>query len=197
MGFELGKGHLNGVEIWRVWRQEEEPTALRPECGSGLEVFVCGEVVADHDRSGLNFWYQNLADVGCKASPSIAPVMTQGAMRLWWVRPAMKVCVPHAPKGAFISNRSPRRQRPLNRVRLVLTEVSSMNTSLAGWARIAGIRCLNHPCRRCFTRARSLSAATSDFFYTCTPACAESDRWRPHVPQRPWPPQAHLQVLAT
>ena len=69
MGFELVKGHLNRVEIWRVWRQEEEPTALRPECGSGLDVFVCGEVVADHDRSGLNFWHQTLADVGCKSLP--------------------------------------------------------------------------------------------------------------------------------
>lgn len=39
------------------------------------------------------------------ASPSIAPLMTHGAINSLAPRPAMKVCVPHDPNGAAIINR--------------------------------------------------------------------------------------------
>ena len=39
-----------------------------------------------------------------------------------------------------------------------------MSTSLVGCACMAGMRCLHHPSRRCFTGERSLSAATGDPF---------------------------------
>jgi len=94
------------------------------------------------------------------ASLSIAPLIIQGAIRLSWVRPAMNVCVPQAPKGAVISKRLPGKLRPRRRVRLVLTEVSSINTSGSGCACILGMRHLNHSCRRCFTRTPSRSVAS-------------------------------------
>ncbi len=175
----------------------QEPTSVLSERGGGFDVFVRCEVITDHHGTGLQLRSQHLADVGCESLPIHCPFDDPGRNEALVVRPAIKVCVPHAPNGAFISNRSPRGQRPRNRVRLVLTEVSSMNTSLVGCARMAGMRCLNQPCRRRFTRERSLSAATSDFFYTCTPTYAESDRWRPHVRQRLWPPQAHRPARTT
>lgn len=82
-----------------------------------------------------------------------------GAIRLSWVRPAMKDCVPQAPTEAAISKRLPHKLRPRRRVRLVLTEVSSINTSRSGCACILGMRYLNQSCRRCFTRLRSRSVA--------------------------------------
>ncbi len=126
------------------------------------------------------------------------PLVTQGAIRPSCiadrrfayanlprgVRPAMNVCVPQAPKGAVISKRLPRKLRPLRRVILVLTEVSSINTSRSGCAGILGMQYSNHSCRRCFTHARSRSVATSDFFCTYTQACAETVRWMRHGRQR-------------
>ena len=78
----------------------------------------------------------------------------------------MKVCVPHDPNGASITNRSPRCDQPRWRVRLVLTEVSSIKTTRSGSAVTAGRRCLNHSSRNFLTRARRRSVATSVFFYT-------------------------------
>lgn len=132
-----------------------------------------------------------------KASPSIAPLITHGAIRLLWVRPAINVCVPHDPKGAFISSRRPRMLRPRRRVRLVLTEVSSMNTSLSAWVRMSGMRCWDQSCRKCLTRARSRSVATSDFFCKCIRACAGTDRWTQHALSRLSLFPGHLQVQAT
>ena len=82
-----------------------------------------------------------------KASPFIAPLITQGAIRLSWVRPAMNVWVPQAPKGAVISRRLPHKLRPRRRVRLVLIEVSSIKTSRSGCDCILGMRYRNHSCR--------------------------------------------------
>ena len=76
----------------------------------------------------------------------------------------MKVCVPHDPNGASMTNRSPRGAHPLSRVRFVFTEISSMKTTRSGWADTAGMRCLSQSsrCRRRLGRRRA--AATSDFF---------------------------------
>src|SRR3954470_9343528 len=48
MRFELGKRHLDGVQIGRVLRQEQEPGAPRLErlCGAGA--LVDREIVRDH-----------------------------------------------------------------------------------------------------------------------------------------------------
>jgi hypothetical protein len=53
-----------------------------------------------------------------------SPLIAHGAISVSQVRLAINFCAAHVPKGAFISKRSPRKLRPRNRVRLVLTEVS-------------------------------------------------------------------------
>ena len=83
-----------------------------------------------------------------KAVRSMAPAMTEGAIRPAQVRPAqvrpaqvrpaMKVWVCQRPKGAEPVSRWPRAQRPRSRVMVALTEVSSIKTSRSGQLRMIG-----------------------------------------------------------
>src|SRR5438477_6143897 len=72
-------------------------------------------------------------------SPVIAPFITMGAVILLWRRAATKVTVSHRPCGTLPIDRVPRGARPRSRTMLVLTAVSSINTSRAG---------SNRPCAR-------------------------------------------------
>src|SRR5580704_8822298 len=91
----------------------------------------------------------------------MGPSMIICALILLWRKPATKVIVFHAPSGTRPITRSPRGARPLSRAMLVLTAVSSINTSRAG---------SNMPCSRIqrrrarATSARSRSAACRLFF---------------------------------
>src|SRR5690606_33887990 len=95
--------------------------------------------------------------------------MTQGATRPDGLKPAIRVWVPHDPKGADAVSLVPRMERPRIRVRLVLTDVSSMKTTRSGIALIAGTRCANQSARERFTLARLRSSAMRLFFYTYNP----------------------------
>ena len=61
MCLELGEGHLDRIEVWRVGRQEEEPGASALQAFGGFGALVDGEVVEnDHiarrqGRSELGF----------------------------------------------------------------------------------------------------------------------------------------------
>lgn len=79
--------------------------------GSGI--FVRGEVVEDGHGASLQFRYTHLLDVSGRDLPATAPLMIHGAINAPALRPATKVCVPHDPKGAFTTGRSPRRDRPV------------------------------------------------------------------------------------
>src|SRR6202051_4213018 len=91
----------------------------------------------------------------------IGPSSTKGATIARRRRPAMKVIVFQCPCGTWSVNRMPRGQRPRSRTMVVLVEVSSINTSLAG---------SNMPCSRTqrrrarTTSARCCSAAHRLFF---------------------------------
>lgn len=85
------------------------------------------------------------------------------------VSPAINVCVPQLPKGAEAVSRVPRKDRPRWRVRLVLTDVSSMKTIRSGRLRAAGMRCLNQFARASLTCGRLRSSAMRLFFYMNTP----------------------------
>lgn len=172
MCLELGEGHFNGVEIGRIRRKVKEPTAMLFERGRSFSVFVRCQVVADDNCPGSNSGVRTSRMYAAKASPSIAPLITQGATRLSWVKPAIKVCVPHAPNGAFISRRLPRGHRPRSLVRLVLTDVSSMNTNLVGCARMAGIRCLTPPAGEA-SHGREVSRQPPAIFFICVPQLAQ------------------------
>src|SRR5438874_12773413 len=96
-------------------------------------------------------------------SPVIAPFITMGAVILLWRRAATKVMVSHRPCGTLPIDRMPRGARPRSRTMLVLTAVSSINTSRAGSnkpcariqrrrARATSARCRSVACRLFFER---------------------------------------------
>lgn len=57
---ELGEHHLDGIEVWTVWRQEKEMRADIPDRVSGRFSFVAPEVVEDDDIASLQSWDQAL-----------------------------------------------------------------------------------------------------------------------------------------
>ena len=94
-------------------------------------------------------------------SPVIAPRTTIGAVILLCRKPATNVIVSQAPSGTVPITLTPRGARPRSRVRLVLTAVSSINTSRAGSsmpcsriqrlrARATSARCRSAACRLFF-----------------------------------------------
>src|ERR1043166_3434976 len=91
----------------------------------------------------------------------MAPSITIGAVIPLWRKPATKVIVFHSPSGTRPITRSPRGARPLSRAMLVLTAVSSINTSRAG----SSMPCSRIQRRRArATSVRSRSAACRLFF---------------------------------
>src|SRR5437763_8633045 len=91
----------------------------------------------------------------------MAPSTTIGAVILLCRKAATKVIVSHIPSGTLPITRSPRGARPLSRTRLVLTAVSSINTSRAG----SSMPCSRIQRRRArATSARCRSAACRLFF---------------------------------
>ena len=57
-GFELGEGHLDGIEVRRVGRQKEEPGAARSDDSFDCRAFVKGDVVEDDDVTRRKRWRQ-------------------------------------------------------------------------------------------------------------------------------------------
>ncbi len=55
MGLQLGEGHLDRIEVWRVSREEQEPAACPAQGVRRSGHLVGGEVVEDHDRAGVQF----------------------------------------------------------------------------------------------------------------------------------------------
>ena len=91
----------------------------------------------------------------------MAPSITIGAVILLWRKAPTKVSVCHAPRGTVPITLVPRGARPLSRTRLVLTAVSSINTSRAG----SSLPCSRIQRRRVrATSARCRSAACRLFF---------------------------------
>src|SRR3974377_1126758 len=96
-------------------------------------------------------------------SPVMAPSITIGAVILLCRKAATNVTVSHAPSGTLPITLTPRGARPLNRLKLVLAAVSSINTSRAGSsspcsriqrrrARSTSARCRSAACRLFFKR---------------------------------------------
>ena len=64
---DLGEGLLDRVEIGRVWRQEPEPCAGRPDGMTDGCGFVATQIVHDHDVAGPQGWEQLLTNIGAEA----------------------------------------------------------------------------------------------------------------------------------
>src|SRR5450631_1022214 len=93
--------------------------------------------------------------------PSIAPSMTQGAVRPLTRKAAMNVKVFQWPCGTLATSRSPRGERPEWRTILVVTDVSSIKTRR--FARKDDFSAFSSA-RAAATSGRSCSAACSVFF---------------------------------
>src|SRR6266849_1336248 len=92
----------------------------------------------------------------------MAPSTTIGAVILLWRKAPTKVLVSHAPSGTVPITLVPLGARPLSRTILVLTAVSSINTSRAG----SSMPCSRIQRRRArATSARCCSAARRLFFF--------------------------------
>lgn len=61
--FELGECHLNRVQVWAVWWQEQEPASGFAHGFGSDGILVRGQVIQDDDSTGSQFWYQHLFDV--------------------------------------------------------------------------------------------------------------------------------------
>src|ERR1700745_4347710 len=129
---ELGEELLDGVEVGRVFRQEEE---LGPGGSDGLTYGfapVAAEVVHHDDLIWLERGGENLLDMVRRLWPLIGPFMSQGASTRSWRRAARNVIVCQRPCGTLTRNLWPRGAHPLSGAMLVLVQVSSMKTRRSG-----------------------------------------------------------------
>ncbi len=178
---------LRRVEVGTVGRQEQEPGAMVPEDADGLGVSVNGEVVEHDDvtpgqgRGELGLDPQvkggaihRFVDDPWRAEPIAAQVGDEEP-----VLAHAGICVCQWPNGAALGSREPRGERPRSRTILVVTAVSSTNTSRAGWSRIRSWRWVIQHRRASATAARSRSAAARAFFHMRSRAGTGSATGRP------------------
>jgi hypothetical protein len=85
--FELGEDLLDGVQVWRVWWQEQQARADAADCCADGRPLVAGEIIHDHDVARRERGYEELFDILKEARPvdrliedtgSIDPVAAQG-----------------------------------------------------------------------------------------------------------------------
>jgi len=67
--FEFGKDLLDGVQVWRVWRQEQQVRTDAADCCADGRPLVAGEVVHDHDVARRERGHEELLDILKKARP--------------------------------------------------------------------------------------------------------------------------------
>ena len=69
MSLELGKGHLNRVEIWTVWRKEQEPGAALLQDRLSFAALVAGEVIENDNIARLQCGSELGLDIGVEDHP--------------------------------------------------------------------------------------------------------------------------------
>lgn len=62
--FEFCKDLLDGIEIGRVWRQEDQPGAGGPDGFADGRAFVAAQIVHDDDVAGQEGRHEELLDIG-------------------------------------------------------------------------------------------------------------------------------------
>lgn len=70
MGFELGEGHFDRIEVGAVGREKQEPRAALLEDCSGLLALVTGEIVEDDHIA----WSERRSELGLDIGFEDAPV---------------------------------------------------------------------------------------------------------------------------
>ena len=84
---ELGKDLFDGVQVRRVWREEQEPRADAADCSADDRPLVAGEIVHDDDVARQERGHEKLLNIfeeACrvdrliKDAGRVDPVTTQG-----------------------------------------------------------------------------------------------------------------------
>ena len=77
-GLELGKDHLDRVQIRAAGRQEQQMCPGLSDELAGRLALVAAEVVGNHDVAGSESWHKALADPGGEAVTVDWPVQNEG-----------------------------------------------------------------------------------------------------------------------
>ena len=126
------------VQVRAVRRQEEHPVSLRFQQGLCLRRFVGGEIVGDHHVAGLEHGGELGLDIGIEGRAVHGSVKEPGRAQIIDTQLGDKsLRAPVAEGGTRFQTRAAR-GLPRSRVILVVTAVSSMNTSRCGSSRILG-----------------------------------------------------------
>ena len=131
-GFELDKELLDGVQVGRVFRQEEELGTGRSDGVPDGFAFVASQVVHDDDVAAAQGRQQDLDDIGKEALAVDRAVEDARRGDLVMAQGGEEGEVRQRPCGTLASSRWPLGQRPWRRVMLVLAQVSSMKTRRVG-----------------------------------------------------------------
>src|SRR5215211_4426790 len=129
VGFDLGKGLLNGVHIGTIGGQEQKPGALLLQTLRGLFALVDREVVEDHHVAFVQRWCELCLDVGVERRPADRAIDHPGRTQLMTAQPGDKGVGLPLPEGSARAEPLALAERPRRLVIRVLTEVSSTNTS--------------------------------------------------------------------
>lgn len=74
MGFQLGEGHFDFVEIGAVGRQEGQPSSLGSDHLLSLLAFVSGKIVEDDDIALLERGNELRFDVSVEDAPVLRSI---------------------------------------------------------------------------------------------------------------------------
>jgi hypothetical protein len=130
--FELGKEHLDGIEIWGVLGQEEEPGADGPDGGADRLASMGSEIVHDDDIVWSKGWGEDLFDIEQEALAIDRPldqprrhhaIVSQGGDE----GQGLPAAVRNLGRQGW-----PRGAQPRRGAMLVLVQVSSMKTRREG-----------------------------------------------------------------
>ena len=78
-GLEFGEGHLDGVEVWRVWRQVEQGCVSGLDQGADTLKLVGWQVIHHHDVARRKGWNQHLFDIGQEGLAILCMAVTNQA----------------------------------------------------------------------------------------------------------------------
>ena len=161
-GFDLRPTLLDGVEVWRIGRQPEEPCAPRRQQLFYPGHFVGRQMIPQHTSVGLQGRTQDLADPAGKNFAIDGAVNDPRGLEAVQVQGREQSLMSATILGHTLDPRCPGVARPKRRVMAKLTPASSTNFSR--WtSRLWTVS--RKAVRNVWTPSVSRSAAWSDFFY--------------------------------
>ena len=145
---ELAEGEFDRVQVGAIWGKVEQRRPRASIASRTPATLWLPRLSATTVSPGRSVGASICSTQARKAGPWIAPSSTSGATSPSARRPRRKVVVHQCQCGTGPTRRSPRGARPHGRVRAVVAQVSSRNTSLAEFelrrGRVPGAARLGH-----------------------------------------------------